>query len=99
MMVFRRGMRRTPKMALDQRYGLLEILPGEGANSFKARQKATGREVTVHVVTGSGLLAEFHRMSTRPPQVLDSGEDDGTAFVVTEAPPHLPFGEWLRAYG
>ena len=44
-------------MDFYQKYELIEPLAGAGTRSFRARQKATGRDVAVHLLTG-GATAE-----------------------------------------
>ena len=60
-------------MDFEQKYELIEPLPGEGPRSFRARQKGLGRDVTVHFLVGGqtpenqALLA---RLRTLPPNSL-----------------------------
>src|SRR5215469_911437 len=89
-------------MDFYQKYELIDALPGEGTRSFRARQKATGREVSVHLLFGGktpqndALMARLRGM---PPQslgkLIEVGENEGTTYVVTQAPPFQHLGEWL----
>src|SRR3984957_9362991 len=89
-------------MDFYQKYELIEPLSGEGTRSFRARQIATGREVTVHLLTGvktpesEALLTRLRLLpegSLR--KLIEVGDNDGTTFVATEAPPFLHLAEWL----
>src|SRR5580692_3977886 len=89
-------------MDFYQKYELIDPLPGEGTRSFRARQIATGREVAVHLLVG-GKTAEndalLTRLRTLPEgslrKLIEVGDNDGTTFVATEAPPFLHLAEWL----
>src|SRR5580700_4712596 len=89
-------------MDFYQKYELIDPLSGEGTRSFRARQIATGREVTVHLLVG-GRTPENEALLTRLrglPQgslrkLIEVGDNDGTTFVATEAPPFLHLAEWL----
>ncbi|MGA7235241.1 MAG: hypothetical protein WBY44_06165, partial [Bryobacteraceae bacterium] len=89
-------------MDFYQKYELIDPLPGEGTKSFRARQIATGREVSVHLLTG-GKTAEnealLARLRTLPAEslrkLLEVGDNEGVTYVVTEAPPYLHLGDWL----
>ena len=39
-------------MDFSQKYNLIELLPGEGVQTYRARQTNTGRDVTVHLLVG-----------------------------------------------
>src|ERR1035438_8505744 len=39
-------------MDFSQKYQLIELLPGDGVQSYRARQTNTGRDVTVHLLVG-----------------------------------------------
>jgi len=88
-------------MDLDKKYTLLESIPGHGASSFRGRQLASGREVTVHLVSGERAQREalLLRIRALPPeslgQVVEVGEQEGTLYLVTPAPPHRHFSEWF----
>src|ERR1035438_4048857 len=91
------------RMDLDTKYELIEPLPGEGTGSFCAKQITTGRDVTVHILVGGptaendALLARVRALSSQSVSGIVEvvGDNKGTPYVVTAAPPfqHLP--EWL----
>ena len=89
-------------MDFYQKYELIDPLPGEGTRSFRARQIATGREVTVHLLVG-GRTPENERLLARlrgiPAQsfskLVEVGENDGTPYVATAAPPYQSLADWL----
>ncbi|HJT89057.1 MAG TPA: hypothetical protein VJ732_14405, partial [Bryobacteraceae bacterium] len=93
------------RMDFYQKYELLEALPGEGTRSFQAKQINSGRAVTAHLLIGGrtpeneALLA---RIRVLPPaslaKVLEVGDNEGTPFVITEAPPYLHLSEWLAGH-
>src|ERR1035437_9786498 len=81
-------------MDLSQKYHLIELLPGEGVQSYRARQTNTGREVTVHLLVGGKTTeneATLVRLRAMQPQsmakLIEVGEQQGTTFVVPPAPP------------
>ena len=90
-------------MEFYRKYELIEPLPGEGTRVFRAKQAATGREVAVHLLVGGrtpeneALLA---RLRALPPaaiaKLIEVGDNEGTPYVVTVAPPYLHLEEWLR---
>jgi WAS/WASL-interacting protein len=89
-------------MEFYSKYELIDPLPGEGTRSFRARQIRTGREVTVHLLQGGGvpeseaLLARLRALSPRAmTKVIEVGDNEGTTYVATEAPPFLHLAEWL----
>jgi hypothetical protein len=88
-------------MDFRKTYTLIESIPGEGANSFRGRQLASGRDVTIHLLPGGSLANEtsLARIRTLPAeslsQVIEVGENDGTLYLVTAAPPFQHFSEWL----
>jgi hypothetical protein len=88
-------------MDLDKKYALLESIPGRGASSFRGRQLASGREVTVHLLGGKpeerkALLSRIRALPSESlSQVVEAGEQEGTVYLVTSAPPHCHFSEWL----
>ena len=47
-------------MDFTQKYQLIELLPGEGVESYRARQTNTGRDVTVHLLVGGKNSATSH---------------------------------------
>src|SRR3989442_10024746 len=81
-------------MSFFQKYELIEPVPGEGPKSFRARQLATGREVAVHLLVGGrtpqneALLARLRALPAQSfSKLLEVGDNDGTPYVVIEAPP------------
>ena len=88
-------------MDFKNKYALLDLIPGDEASSYRGRQLASGRDVTVHLLCGAP--AENDRLLSRiralPPeslrQVVEIGEQDGTVYLVTAAPPHRQISEWL----
>ncbi|HEY1341612.1 MAG TPA: hypothetical protein VGF59_29075, partial [Bryobacteraceae bacterium] len=90
-------------MDFYQKYELIDALPVEGpTKTFRARQISTGRNVAVHLLLGGrtpqneALLA---RLRAIPPasmaKLLEVGENEGTTYVVTVAPPYEGLPEWL----
>ncbi|MEO8595729.1 MAG: hypothetical protein ABI759_20585, partial [Candidatus Solibacter sp.] len=89
-------------MDFTQKYQLIELLPGEGVESYRARQTNTGRDVTVHLLVGGKTPsneAVLVRLRAMLPQsmakLIEVGEHQGNTFVVTVAPPYLRLDEWL----
>ena len=90
-------------MDFSQKYDLIELLPGEGVQSYRARQTNTGRDVTVHLLMGGGKTPENEgflvRLRAMQPQsmakLIEVGEYQGAMFVVTVAPPYQRLDEWL----
>src|SRR5665811_2575732 len=89
-------------MDLSQKYHLIELLPGEGVQSYRARQTNTGREVTVHLLVGGKTPeneATLVRLRAMQPQsmakLIEVGEQQGNTFVVTVAPPFQRLDAWL----
>jgi hypothetical protein len=70
--------------------------------SYRARQTATGREVTVHLL-GQARTPETEALLARiralPPaslaKLVEVGENQGAAYVVASAPPFLHLNDWL----
>ena len=90
-------------MDLKQKYELIEPLPGEGPQSYRARQTSTAREVTVHVLTGGKTASNeafLARLRALPPhslaRLVEVGEYQGNQFVVTMAPPFLHLSQWIE---
>ena len=89
-------------MDFYQKYELIDPLPGEGTRSFRARQAATGKEVVVHLLVG-GRTPENEKLLGRLrgipalsfSKLVEIGDNEGTPFVVTAAPPYLHLAEWL----
>ena len=89
-------------MEFSQKYNLIELLPGEGVQSYRARQTNTGRDVTVHLLVGGktpeneGFLVRLRAMQPQSmAKLIEVGEYQGAMFVVTVAPPHQRLDEWL----
>src|SRR5438045_1307405 len=89
-------------MKFDEKYELLDAVPGESGKSFQARQIPSRREVTVHLLTGGetpenqALLARLRKLPLEAlGKVIEVGDRDGGKFVVTAAPPYLHLHEWL----
>src|ERR1019366_813412 len=89
-------------MDFPQKYQLIELLPGEGVQSYRARQTNTGRDVTVHLLVGGktpeneAFLVRLRGMQPQPmAKLIEVGEYQGAAFVVTVAPPYQRLDEWL----
>jgi hypothetical protein len=90
-------------MSLYQRYQLIEPLPGDGIWSFRARDAATGKPVTVHLLVGAFTPYYDRLLQTLrglPPSassaVVEIGNDRGTPFVVIAAPPFQNLVTWLQ---
>ena len=89
-------------MDFYEKYELIEPLPGEGTKSFRAKQISTAREVTVHLLVG-GRTPDNDALLTRlraiPAQsfskLIEVGDNSGTPYVVTGAPPYQHLAEWL----
>ena len=89
-------------MDFSQKYDLIELLPGEGVQSYRARQTNTGRDVTVHLLVGGktpeneGFLVRLRAMQPQSmAKLIEVGEYQGAMFVVTVAPPYQRLDEWL----
>ena len=89
-------------MDFSQKYHLIELLPGEGVQSYRARQTNTGRDVTVHLLVGGktpeneAFLVRLRAMQPHSmAKLIEVGEYQGDTFVVTVAPPYQRLDEWL----
>src|ERR1035437_2026726 len=89
-------------MDFSQKYDLIELLPGEGVQSYRARQTNTGREVTVHLLVGGktpeneAFLARLRGMQPQSmAKLIEVGEHQDGTFVVSVAPPYQRLDEWL----
>ena len=89
-------------MDFYSRYELIEPVPGTGTKSFRARQVSTARDVTVHLLVGGRtpeneqLLARLRGMPAQSfSKLIEVGDNEGTPFVVTVAPPYLHLADWL----
>jgi hypothetical protein len=90
-------------MDFREKYSLIDPVPGEGTNSYQARQTSTGREVTVHVLVGGETPENeslLQRLRSLPPEamakLIEVGDTEGAKFVVTVAPPYLHLNAWLE---
>src|SRR5262249_30238598 len=67
-------------------------VPGGSGASFEARERETGREVTVHLLDGipgaAAALTEMRHLPHAQRRIVYSGEHRGALCVVTAAPPH-----------
>src|ERR1035437_10558326 len=93
-------------MDFSQKYDLIELLPGDGVRSYRARQTNTGREVTVHLLVGGktpeneAFLARLRAMQPQSmAKLIEVGEHQDGTFVVTVAPPYQRLDEWLAGQG
>ncbi|HLK62649.1 MAG TPA: hypothetical protein VKU19_04360 [Bryobacteraceae bacterium] len=89
-------------MDFYKRYELIEPLAGPGTKSFRAKQASTQRDVTVHLLIGGRtpeneqLLARLRAMPAQSfSKLIEVGDNDGTPYVVTVAPPYQHLAEWL----
>jgi hypothetical protein len=88
-------------MDFNNKYALLDVIPGDGASSYRGRQLASGRDVTVHLLRGApaendSLLSRIRALQPESlREVVEIGEQDGTVYLVTAAPPHRHISEWL----
>ena len=71
-------------MDFTQKYDLIELLPGEGVQSYRARQTNTGRDVTVHLLVGGktpeneAFLARLRAMQPQSmAKLIEVGEHEG----------------------
>ena len=89
-------------MSFYDRYELLDLARDEEIKTFTARQRDTGRTVSVHLLVGGRAKhpALMDRLEQLPEharaEILESGEHEGTAFAVTD--PWLrteSFQEWI----
>src|ERR1019366_10374168 len=89
-------------MEFTQKYNLIELLAGDGVQSYRAVQMSTGRDVAVHLLVGGNAPANealLVRLRAMQPQsmakLIEAGEHQGNTFVVTVAPPYQRLEEWL----
>ncbi len=85
-------------------FELIEEIPGEGARSFRA-QTLSGRAVTVHVLPGpwapahEPFKARLRALSVDAlAQLIEVGEHEGFAYLITVAPPHLALMDWMKQH-
>ena len=92
-------------MNFPEKYQLLELLPGEGVESYRARRIRDGCEVTAHFLPGGqsseqtkGWMARLNKLpAASMAKMLEAGAHQGRSFVVIVAPPFLHLHDWLRA--
>ena len=89
-------------MEFTQKYSLIELLAGDGVQSYRAVQNSTGREVAVHLLVGGktpeneALLARLRAMQPQSmAKLIEVGEERDNTYVVTVAPPYQRLDEWL----
>lgn len=76
-------------MSLTDRFELLDLLRDGEVQTFRARERATGLDVEVHLSAAPELLSKFAAA-----RVLDRGSHDGKLYAVT-APQDLDsVGAW-----
>ena len=80
-------------MEFTQKYNLIELLAGDGVQSYRAVQTSTGRDVAVHLLVGGktpeneALLVRLRAMQPQSmAKLVEVGEHRGNMFVVTVAP-------------
>jgi len=66
-------------VSLPDRFELLEFLRGDGVQTFRARERASGRAVEAHLSMSPDLLARLESVNT----VIDRGSHEGKLYVVT----------------
>ncbi|HTY61536.1 MAG TPA: hypothetical protein VMG30_04710 [Acidobacteriota bacterium] len=78
-------------MSFDERYQLLELAGEDGAKTFVAKEIATGKKVTVFLFVGEqahaqqDFLAKLREVDRAQfPELIDTGDNRGTIYVVTE---------------
>ena len=89
-------------MEFTQKYILIELLAGDGVQSYRAVQTSTGRDVAVHLLVGGktpeneALLVRLRAMQPQSmAKLIEVGEQQGNTYVVTMAPPYQRLDEWL----
>src|SRR5450631_966771 len=89
-------------MEFTQKYNLIELLAGDGVQSYRAVQTNTGRDVAVHLLVGGktpqneALLVRLRAMRPQSmARLIEVGEHQGNTYVVTMAPPYQRLEEWL----
>src|ERR1035437_8448072 len=89
-------------MEFTNKYNLIELLAGDGVQSYRAVQTSTGRDVAVHLLVGGktpeneALLVRLRAMQPQSmAKLIEVGEHQGNTYVVTMAPPYQRLDEWL----
>ncbi len=84
-------------MSFDERYRLLELAGDEGAKTFVAQEISTGKKVTVFLFVGAQAKAQADLLfqlravdRAQLPELIETGENRGTPYVVTETLGSLP---------
>jgi hypothetical protein len=84
-------------MSFDERYRLLELAGDEGAKTYVAQEISTGKKVTVFLFVGeqagaqADLLFQLRAVDrAQLPELIETGENRGTPYVVTEPLGSLP---------
>ena len=87
--VFRETCDYMGDVSFPDRFELLDLLRDEEVQTFRARERATGRAVEAHFSASPELLVKLES-----PNVIDRGSQDGKLYVVT-APQGLDsVGAW-----
>lgn len=81
----------------------LESVGDEGRVSFRARSKATGALLLIHLFRGANAMEGRRVLSSLPgfpsaerSRILDFGEDQGSVFFVTlDLPEEMSFSDWV----
>lgn len=66
-------------MSFSDRFELLELLREDEVQTFRARERASGRAVEAHLSMSSDLLAQLESANT----VIDRGSHEGKFYLVT----------------
>lgn len=74
-------------MSFADRFELFELLREGEVQTFRARERATGRDVEIHLSASPELLAKLE-------SVIDRGSHDGKVYVVTTAASLDAVGAW-----
>src|SRR5689334_19186792 len=91
-------------MPFRDKYQIVESLPGEGAQSYRARAIRGGREVCAHLLAGGKAADETKALMARlaklpaagMAKLLEIGEENGRSYIIITAPPFLALYDWLR---
>ena len=91
----------TEAMSFFQKYELLRLLHEGEAKTFKALERATGRQVLFHMLTGDqrkpGSLLEKVQRLRGAPGLIEIGEFANSPYVVTEYSERFTkLSEWLE---
>jgi hypothetical protein len=91
-------------MSLDTSYEVLEMLRDDGVQTFRAKEKATGRGLEIHLLPPFGRPENktlFEKLKTLPLEArrrfLDIGFDGSTPYLVTDPlPGNRGFKGWAE---